>query len=150
MYIDSQPPENCPLCEESGKFEEITKEELVSKPSYPLKEADFREDNWTKKQLFGTEQIRVETYYFKKGQVLQMHKHSGTDQAIFFQKGEFLATIEEEESETVYCPEQTVLLVPMGTWHEIECASEEGVFTQISRVPVETTWKDGSAKFEEK
>lgn len=85
-----------------------------------FKAQELSEDGVKKVTLIATDELAVDTYYFKPGQVLDYHRHPNGDQIFIIQKGEGSFYLDDGSGEEVVPLEEgSVILAPKGVWHKL-------------------------------
>ena len=83
--------------------------------------------------VFTGEDITCEVYYFKPGQVLNLHRHPNSEQIFFFLKGNGTMTIGEKTDHNVHTGD--TVFIKAGQWHGItNCNEEEMVAVQVTKI----------------
>jgi len=83
-----------------------------------------------------TEQLGVDTYYFKPGQTLPYHRHVDSDQVFLIIQGEGEFSLKENDSEeTIKIWPGMIILAPANVWHQLtNTGRTELIATQVTKV----------------
>lgn len=87
---------------------------------------ELSEEGVKKITLIATDDLAVDTYYFKPGQVLDYHRHPNGDQIFIIQKGRGSFYLDDgNKEEVVSLEEGSVVLAPKGVWHKVVNEGDE-------------------------
>lgn len=101
-----------------------------------LKKKEFKDDGVNKVTYHKTDQITADTYYFKKGQVLDYHRHPEGDQIFFINDGEGDFYIDNGNEEKIPVRSGMTVLAPKNVWHKLVCTGKGGlVASQVTKQP---------------
>lgn len=84
-----------------------------------LDEAAYRDNAVNKVTNLKTEQIGVDTYYFRPGQVLDYHKHPGSDQVFFIIAGEGTFYLDDGVETQIEVRPGSIVLAPADVLHKL-------------------------------
>ncbi len=102
-----------------------------------IEKKDFDEGSAPKKiNHFTTDALSADTYYFKKNQVLDWHRHPTGDQIFFIQSGTGTFYLEKDGKEESFKvgPENTVL-AEKNVWHKLVADDGELIASQATKQP---------------
>ncbi len=102
--------------------------------------AEFRDTVVRKVPNLKTEQMGVDTYYFRPGQVLDYHRHPGSDQIFFVIQGEGTFYLDDGSSEaSIEVKAGSIVLAPAGVWHKlVNTGSGDLIAAQSTQMPATT------------
>lgn len=106
--------------------------------------AEFRDSAVRKVPNIKTDQMGVDTYYFRPGQVLEYHRHPGSDQVFFILQGEGKFYLDDGAQE-VSCDVKTgsVVLAPAGIWHKlVNTGRSDLIAAQATNLPATVENRD--------
>ncbi len=93
----------------------------------------FKDDGVNKVNNFTGEDLTVDTYYFKPGQVLAYHRHPEGDQVFFILKGQGKFHLDNGSESVLEVKDGSIIYVPKGIWHKVEAVGGELIASQATR-----------------
>lgn len=106
---------------------------MTTKAETVFDNPQFKDDAVNKVNNFTGEDLTVDTYYFKPGQILQYHKHPKGDQVFFILKGQGSFYLDNGQEQVIEVKEGSIVYVPAGVWHKLEPKNGEMFASQVTK-----------------
>lgn len=98
-----------------------------------LENPQYSENAVNKVNNFTGEDLTTDTYYFKKDQVLNYHKHPQGDQVFFIIKGQGTFYLDNGSEEAIPVKDGSIIYVPKSVWHKLVAEGGDMVACQVTR-----------------